>query len=185
MVPIPFLVSLLIFFTFEKNSTLLEKVSRIFWTPMFQLVLSQHFQTSFHLSSFPIVPRQLRCFKYFSNKIFFKWQLLHILCTTLIHHIVSPPSSNSWSCRWSFDTFKSLPNWPLIWRETYISSYLSHPSILFHHHSWPHELMNWCHHIHHCYCIIISITILLNLRLFTTWRNLFSLHNTSGVVCLA
>jgi hypothetical protein len=129
----------------------------------------------------PFVSRQLRCVPYLSIKLFFKCQLLHISDPP---HCI-PSSSNSWSCRWSFDTFKSLPNWPLIWRETYISSYLSHPSILFHHHSWPHELMNWCHHIHHCYCIIISITILLNLRLFTTWRNLFSLHNTSGVVCLA
>ena len=80
----------LAYFTFEKNSTLLEKVSRPFWTPMFQLVFSQHFQIPFHLSSFPIVPRQLRCVLYLSIELYSKWQPLHILCTSLNYHIVSP-----------------------------------------------------------------------------------------------
>jgi hypothetical protein len=76
----------LAYFTFEKNSTSLEKVSRTFWPPMFQLVSLNIFK--FHSTW---VHSQLRCFKSLSNKFFFfKWQSLHILCTSLIYHIVSP-----------------------------------------------------------------------------------------------
>ena len=100
----------LAYFTFEKNSTSLEKVSRTFWPPMFQLVSLNIFK--FHSTW---VHSQLRCFKSLSNKFFFFQMtiLAHLMHITDLPHCI-PSSSNSWSNGWSFDTFKWTPfNWTL------------------------------------------------------------------------
>jgi hypothetical protein len=68
----------LAYFTFEKNSTSLEKVSRTFWPPMFQLVSLNIFK--FHSTW---VHSQLRCFKSLSNKFFFSNDNP---CTSYAHH---------------------------------------------------------------------------------------------------
>ena len=115
---------------------------------------SQHFQIPFHLSSFLIVPRQLRCFKSLSNKFFSNDNP----CTSYAHNWSTTLYSLTlqflikWIIIWYFQVdslqlnprlreyVKPLPNWPLIWRATYISSYPSQSSIIFHHHL---DIMNW------------------------------------------
>jgi hypothetical protein len=136
---------------------------------MFYLTSLNPFQSLFlKLISFSIVPRQLRCFEYLSTEFYLNGNTCtsyaHLWSTTLY-----PPSSNSWSYGWSFDTFKWNPfNKTLdsgsISNHSQLTSYLKRNlyfiipiSILYYFPSspWHHELM-----IYVTIFILVSIWLL-------------------------